>query len=88
MSEVVPEELTFPWDHQRVTDLVQVFKDAWQAADEQGAEGERSLCGLLAVLRVLAWELDALPVPEDPSIQRTLLIQHVLHRLGDQGNGN
>ena len=83
-------EPQMPWDYQQIEghDLVQVFKDAWARADEAGAEGERSRSGLLAVLKMLAWEMDALPMPADTNDQRTLLIQHVLHRIGDQGNGS
>ena len=84
----VPE---MPWDWQLVEghDLVAVFKAAWFTAEEMGAENEDAITsGLMEVLRVLAWEMDALPMPPDEADNRTLLIQHVLHRVGDQGNGN
>lgn len=84
----VPE---MPWDWQLVEghDLVNVFTDAFLVADTQGADRRDALnSGLLAVLKVLAWEMDELPMPPEEADKRTLLIQHVLHRVGDQGNGN
>lgn len=83
--------LEFPWDYQQVAghDLVEVFKDAWYRAQEMGAENEDAITsGLMEVFRVLAWELHDLPLPPDPLDRRTLMAQHVLHRVGDQGNGN
>ena len=84
----VPE---MPWDWQLVEDhdLVEVFKQAWYRAQEHGAENEDAITsGLMEVFRVLSWEMDSLPMPPEPADKRTLLIQHVLHRVGDQGNGN
>lgn len=78
-----------PWEFQDIPghDLLAIFKQKWHEADQAGAEGERVLSGLLAVLRCLAWEMDNMPLPKDAPDQRTMLIQHVLHRIGDQGNG-
>lgn len=36
-----------------LADLVNVFKEAWEAADEEGREGSRSRAGLEAVLEEL-----------------------------------
>lgn len=82
--------LQAPWDYQQIEghDLMQVFQDSCDLAEAHGAEGpDIYQSGLMEVLRVLAWEMDALPMPPDQPDKRTLLIQHVLHRLGDQGNG-
>jgi hypothetical protein len=92
MSEV-PEEFVpeSPWDFQQIEghDLIQVFKDACILAGENGADQTDELkSGLMEVFRVLAWEMDELPMPPEQNDKRTLLIQHVLHRVGDQGNGN
>lgn len=78
MSEL-PEEMN---------DIVQVFKDAWHEADDAGAVGERTETGLQAVFRALAWEMEQIPTPPDPLGVKSQLIQHVLHRLGDQGAGH
>lgn len=79
-----------PWDFQQIPghDLLVVFQKAWREVNPYGPGADETLrAGLLAVLRCLAWEMDNMPLPKDAPDQRTMLIQHVLHRVGDQGNG-
>lgn len=87
MTEIVPEQ---PWDYQRLPghDLLQTFINAHEAAENAGADLEDAIqSGLMEVLRIMAWEMDEMPLPAEQPDKRTMLIQHVLHRLGDQGNG-
>lgn len=83
----IPE---MPWDYQQIEghDLLAVFLDAVNRAYEQGVDENDGInSGLMEVCRIIAWEMDELPMPPEQSDKRTLLIQHVLHRLGDQGAG-
>lgn len=82
-----PSEDIPPWEFP--TDMIELFDSKFHEADNSGASTEEAFSyALKAVLRILAWELDGIPVPPDGLGAKTLMAQHVLHRIGDQGNGS
>lgn len=80
-----------PWEYQEMEDhdLVPIFIQALALAEENGADPDDAVTsGLMAVLKVISWELHDLSCAPDPLARRSAMCQHVLHRLGDQGNGS